>query len=263
MRSSPQPPSIVAAPVEHTPEELARMKASATIVAAPQVRNLKKEALSFAPRVSKRKRGPAPTEQVESNKLPRAESPPSVAGPSRAPLRSFPMNLPPGFAVPPGMGAPPSFEAEERYGQQTRIDEDDEDDEQGDEAGVSMPWPSSSHNGAGYPVLEGFDEAGDDEQGVSLPPGPAAASGSYPALEGFDDEDDEEAPGVSMPPGYAASGSYAPLEGLDDEEEEQGVAMPTDAGAAAGYPPLEGFDDDGEQEGEEEEDIPLPPGPRS
>lgn len=175
-----------------------RPKASVTISAGPQVRDLKKEALSFAPAALKRKRPVASGSGQPSSKAAKA-APQSES--SVVPVASS-MAVPPGMALPPGFG--PSVTV----------------DEESDGEGYSAPGPALPIQGS-YAPLPGYGDEEEDEdgyeyadQGVALPP--ADFQGTLPGLDDEEEEGDGYEQDVARPP----AGYQSTLPGYDSGDDQ-------------------------------------------
>ena len=200
-----------------------RPKAPVTISAGPQVRDLKKEALSFAPSALKRKRPTAGASAAQAVKAPRKE-----AGLSAVPLPTG-MSLPPGFGPFSAMPTlPPGFASETQFQNDSSIDHGENEDD------YVVQGPSKSDYGA-YAPLPGFSEGDGDNGG---------------------DEDEYTVQG----PSRSEHEAYAPLPGFDEgdgdeEDRDQGPALPS----IYYQSDLPGFDEGGVDEAGDEQGAVLPP----
>lgn len=206
------------APAAQSAKSTTQPKASITISAGPQVRDLKKEALSFAPTALKRKRPVASGSAPQPSKSLKQEIELSPA-------------LPPGMSLPPGFGPPQVALQSEAYtsialppafGDHGLRSDDDLDGERYE------PGPSRME-GASHSPLPGFEDDEDimeeeTDQAPSLPPAQFRSDlpGFEDGLQEEDDEDTSEAM-VALPP----AGYQNTLVGYDsDEEAEQGPSLP-------------------------------------
>ena len=224
------PPSATPA-TPMTVDQIAKARAAATISAAPQVRDLQKEATAFVPQALKRKRPVASSSTANSAKIARVSE---TAVPARP------------LVVPPGMHLPPGFGVGTAVGPSVSVEDADEQEE-------VMAGPSRlSTYAQGY--LPGYDDDDDDnndeDEGMQGPARPDADTAGY--LPGFDDGDEEmqDVQGPAMPDGdYAGM-----LPGYDDDDEAAPMAMPA-------RPPdeyhstLPGYDDDDADEANDMIDL--------
>ena len=239
--TKPQMPSKLAM----TPEELAKLKASAVISAAPVVRDLKKEATKFVPSAVKRKR-PLPSTSGSNKKVVKPQQEEGYLGGSQE-LGS----------VSPGSAQ--SIE-DRTIGPEAH---DNEREASSNLRGVALPPGFERALLRAYP--DANEVMGDEERKImpsaALPPGFSARKGlsRFEDDEGSDAEDLGEDQGPARPPNIVSQYSYD-LPGMESEEEVsrrnkdddvanfdvQGPALPMDHGGFENH--LPGFSDDEDEE---------------
>ena len=235
-----------------TPDQLAKLKASAIISAAPVVRDLKKEATTFVPNALKRKR-PVSSQSMPAKQTVKIE--PAGNLPAELTKVANGLRLPPGFG---GAGRAINEKGEGNGGGKTfREMQDDalppdssrgqpsssldadalqEHDHEASIASVSLPPGFESRNEDYYPssTLEEEDQEALDEE--MFPQRPGQGAGHTYSLPGMEEESDlGDVQGPAFPVQSSAYGSTLP--GFDDDEdepdlgEEQGVALPPELGS--------------------------------
>lgn len=228
--ASPASPASAASKVAAEPlsaEQLAQARAAAVISAAPQVRDLKKEATAFVPQALKRKRAaPTPSAPAPSKKLVQDQSSTGLLPNMLVAARD--MRMPPGFsnAQSAAVESRAIDNAQEAYAPTISLHHGVVNGKDDDEASVGPLSPGTAYSN----TLPGFDEAEDDDYAGMMPyegatdvVGPSRPSQSFAnTLPGYDEDDDDEEAGPQQdaPMPLRPPDNYTnTLPGYDDDDD--------------------------------------------